>query len=309
MLCSFCKTPAIIYTPYSKTHFCEKHFSEMFDKRFRATIREFAMIRKGERIVVGLSGGKDSCVLLHSLAKLRSALPFELVAITINEGIEGYRNKTLDLARSECEGLGIEHHVLSYKKEVGLTLDEIMERKKNDIPCSYCGVMRRRLLNSGARELRADKLALGHNLDDIAQTVLMNLMRNEPLRLVRLGGPLVSDEKFVPRIQPLMRSPEKEVAVYAITSGLELDFQECPYAKHAFRAHVRNQLNETEERYPGTKFKIFNSFTAMQKLLKQSASENIKELKHCKQCSEPSANEVCVFCGMVAGFQQQVNPG
>ena len=278
----------------------------MFDKRLRATIREFAMIKRNERIAVGLSGGKDSCVLLHSLAKLREALPFEILAITIDEGIAGYRNKTLDFAKQECEKLGIEHHTFSYKKEVGLSLDEIMKKKgEEEIPCSYCGVMRRRLLNTAARELNADKLALGHNLDDMAQTVLMNIMRNEPLRLARLNEPLVEDEKFVPRIRPLMRTPEKEVAVYALTNGIEIDFQECPYARHAFRAHIREQLNETEERYPGTKFKIVNSFFVMEKALRKGLTEAGEkfEMKYCKNCKEPSANETCVFCGMVEELQ------
>ncbi len=305
MFCSHCKQDAIIYLPYSKTHLCEKHFKEMFDKRFRATIREFGMIKKGERIAIGVSGGKDSCVLLYSLAKLREVLPFEIVAITINEGIEGYRNKTLEFAKQECEKLGIEHHTFSYKKEVGMTLDEIMKKKgTEEIPCSYCGVMRRRLLNNAARDLNADKLALGHNLDDIAQTVFMNIMRNEPLRLARLNEPLVEDDKFVPRIRPLMRAPEKEIAIYALVNGIEIDFQECPYAKHAFRAHIREQLNETEEKYPGTKFKIVNSFFAIEKALRKGLQGEEKfEMKYCKQCKEPSANDVCVFCGMVEQLQ------
>ena len=262
------------------------------------------MIKKNERIAIGLSGGKDSTVLMHSLVKLRESLPFELIAITINEGIEGYRNKTLEVAKKEAEALGVEHHVFSYKKEVGLTLDEIMQRKKDNIPCSYCGVIRRRLLNKAARELNADKLAMGHNLDDMAQTVLMNIMRNEPLRLARLDEPLLEDAKFITRIRPLMLTPEKEIAIYAITNGMEIDFQECPYARHAFRAHIREQLNETEERYAGTKFKIVNSFLAMQKLLRKGISDNeILEIKYCKNCKEPTANEMCVFCGMIEDLQ------
>ena len=303
VLCSLCAGNAIIFLPYSKTHFCEKHFKDMFEKRFRATIRELGMIKKGERIAVGLSGGKDSSVLLHLLAGLREKLPFELVAITIDEGIKGYRNKTLEVAQKEASKLGIEHQVFSYKKEVGKTLDEIMEKKTDDIPCSYCGVLRRRLLNNGAREVNADKLALGHNLDDMAQTVLMNIMRNEPMRLARLHEPINSDEKFIPRLRPLMRSPEKEIAIYALVNGIEIDFQECPYAKHAFRAHIRDQLNESEERYPGTKFKILNSFLALQKMLRENIPEDKHvEITYCKECKEPSSQDVCVFCNMVASF-------
>ncbi len=274
----------------------------MFEKRFRATIREFGMIKKGDRIAVGVSGGKDSCVLLRLLAQFKKKLPFELVAITIDEGIAGYRNETLETAKRETQMLGIEHHVFSYKQEVGKSLDEIMARKKNHIPCSYCGVMRRRLLNNAARETRARKLAVGHNLDDTAQTVLMNIMRNEPQRLACLSEPLMEDDKFVPRIRPLMRSPEKEVAVYALIDGIDLDFKECPYARHAFRAHVREQLNETEERYPGTKFKVVNSFLSLQKALKDSTPNQSGSMNYCRVCNEPSGQELCKFCEMVKGF-------
>lgn len=299
MLCSHCTQDAIIYLPYAQRHLCPMHFNELFEKRFRSTIRDFNMIKKGDRVAVGLSGGKDSITLLQLLHRLQKDLPFELLAVTIDEGIAGYRSKTLEVAEKEAKRIGVEHRVFTYKKEVGLSLDEIMEKKKEQkIPCSYCGVMRRRLLNNAARELHADKLALGHNLDDMAQSVLMNVLRNEPMRLARLNEPLVENEKFVPRIRPLMRTPEKEVAIYAMLNGLPIDFQECPYARHAFRAHVREQLNETEERYPGTKFKVVNSFLAIECALKKGFGNRPLEIKNCRTCNEPSGQETCIFCSM-----------
>jgi len=302
MFCSHCKSEAIIYLPYAQRHLCQMHFCQLFEKRFRSTIRDFNMINKNDRIAVGLSGGKDSVTLLRLLHRLQKDLPFELVAITIDEGIAGYRSKTLEVAEQEAKNLGIEHKIFSYKKEVGLSLDEIMEKKQEKIPCSYCGVIRRRLLNQAAREIHADKLAVGHNLDDMAQSVMMNIMRNEPLRLARLNEPLIQDEKFVSRIRPLLRTPEKEVAIYAILNDFPIDFQECPYARHAFRAHVREQLNETEERYPGTKFKIVNSFLAIEDALKKGMSEKPLEMKMCGQCGEPSGQSKCMFCSMMEEF-------
>lgn len=271
----------------------------MFEKRFRATIRDFKMIKKDERIAIALSGGKDSVVLMHLLAKLQKDLPFELVAVTIDEGIANYRSKTLDVAEREAKKLGLEHKVFSFKKETDLTLDDIMQKKKESIPCSYCGVIRRYLINKGAKAVEADKVAVGHNLDDIAQTVLMNIMRNEPMRLARLADPLVEDEKLIPRIRPLMRSPEKEIAIYSMVNGIEIHFDECPYARHAFRAHVREQLNESEERYPGTKFKIVNSLLSMHPILKKGLEDTKLEMKYCKNCKEPSGQEVCMFCSML----------
>jgi len=292
----FCGKDPIVFLQYSRKHLCEKHFIEMFDKRFRKTVREFRMLRKNERVAVGLSGGKDSCALLHSLAGLN--LPLDLVAITINEGIRGYREKTLETARRECRNLGIEHVVLDFRKETGMTLDEIVKKEDDDLPCSHCGVLRRYLLNKGAREVGAAKLALGHNLDDAAQTVMMNIMRNEPARLARYNEPIIKSSRFITRIRPFMRTPEKEIAIYCMVKGIEIDNMDCPYARFAFRGHVRHVLNETEERYPGTKFRILNSFLEMEDALRSKYSKNA-EINLCKECGEPSAKEVCMFCKTV----------
>lgn len=298
----FCGKEAVVFLHYAQKHLCETHFIRMFDKRFRKTVRQFSMLRKGDKVAVGLSGGKDSTVLLHSLAELRKDLSFEIVALTIDEGIEGYRARTLDIARKECEKLGIEQIVLKFKDETGKTLDETVletaNRKQgcgNPLPCTHCGVLRRYLLNKGAKEVKATKLALGHNLDDMAQTVIMNIMRNEPARLARLHDPIVKSSRFVPRIRPLMLTPEKENAIYAMLRGIDIEHVECPYARFAFRSHVRMMLNETEEQYPGTKFKIVNAFLDMEDALREKYSPKT-ELGICASCGEPCSQKVCMYC-------------
>jgi len=155
--------------PYSSRHLCGGHFIRMFEKRFRKTVGTRKMLRKGDRVVVGLSGGKDSTVLLHCLSSLQKDLPFELLALTIDEGIRGYRARTLRIARAECESLGIEQKILRFDREAGATLDRMVREKGDGLPCTQCGVVRRYLLNRGAREMRATKLALGHNLDDMVR--------------------------------------------------------------------------------------------------------------------------------------------
>lgn len=272
----------------------------MFDRRFRKTIRMGKMIRRNEKVAVGLSGGKDSTVLLHSLAALREDLPMEIIAITIDEGIAGYRPKTMIPAQMECRRLGIEQKVVSFKDACGKTLDDFVGNAKDasgTLPCSRCGVLRRYALNKAARECGATKLAIGHNLDDMAQTVLMNIMRAEPSRLARMNEPLVRDARFVPRIRPLMMSPEKEVAIYAMMKGLPIERIECPYAKTAFRSHVRRILNESEERYPGTKFKIMKGFMEMEPMIRKGCPET--KLAPCRTCGEPSSGNVCMYCRMI----------
>ena len=303
--CHCGKEPAI-FLHYAQKHLCEEHFIRMFDKRFRKTVSVHKMLRKGDRVAVGLSGGKDSTVLLHSLAELKKDLPFEIVAITIDEGIEGYRARTLGIAKRECEKLGIEQAILRFDTETGKSLDEAMASGKtgkdddslSTLPCTHCGVLRRHLLNKGARQARATKLALGHNLDDMAQTVLMNIMRNEPSRLARLNEPMTKSDRFVRRIRPLMLSPERENAIYAMLKGIDIEHVECPYARFAFRGHVRKMLNETEVRYPGTKFKVVNALFSMEEGLRAKFGKNAS-LRECPSCGEPCSGSMCMFCKRV----------
>jgi len=279
-----------------RRHFCAKHFREIFEKRVRRTIREFGMLRGVKRLGVALSGGKDSLTVLNILAPIAHEMRIELHAITVDEGIEGYRGKLIEAARGECERLGVPHHIVSCKKEVGYSVDEIIPLRKMEAGCSYCGVFRRWALNRKARELGLEKLATGHNLDDVAQTVLMNILRNEPMRLARFSpnGGLVEEEAFVDRIRPLFRTPEREVALYALLRGLPVVFSECHYAHEAFRNEVRDFLNWVEADHPGTKFRVVNSALSIQRVL--AASMDAEPLERCLSCGEPSSGKACRRC-------------
>lgn len=293
-----CGKASFIFLAYAKRHLCERHFLEMFEKRLKKTVRERRMIRKGDKVAVSLSGGKDSSVLLHCLSRLRKDLPMELVAITVDEGIKGYRSNTIDNAKNECEKAGVEHVVFSYEEKIGMTMDRLMEKSPQETPCSYCGIIRRYFINKKAREMGVDKLAIGHNLDDTAQTILMNIFRNEPSRLARLGEPLVKKETLVQRIKPLMRSPENEVVAYAKLKGINVLEKSCPYQRFAFRKRIRGMVDGLEEEYPGTKFKILNSFLEMEDALRKKYSEGAA-IGECSECGEPCSKELCKFCSLI----------
>ncbi|VVB58263.1 tRNA 2-thiocytidine biosynthesis protein TtcA [Candidatus Anstonella stagnisolia] len=299
VICSFCSREAVVTLAYANNRMCKKHFCEYIEKRFKRTVREFSMLKKGDYVGIGLSGGKDSTVLMHLLHSLSKSLPIKLVAITIDEGISGYRTPSLNIAIEQAKKLGIMHKIYSFKKVYGHSMDAVMKGKPEEAACSYCGVFRRHLLNKACKELGVKKLAIGHNLDDVAQTVLMNIMRNEPQRLLRFGGVsgVIEDEGFVPRIKPLMRIPEREIGLYAILKDIPIKFQECPYAYTAMRQLVRVQLNEMEEKYPGTKFRILNSFLAIKENVKPTATR--ATLRYCKKCGEPTSTDICVCCRLV----------
>lgn len=298
--CSKCGGEAVINLAYSRANLCRKHFVDSFEKRFKRTVREFRLIKKGDRIGVALSGGKDSTVMLHLLKKIADEMRVRIVAISVDEGIKNYRGRTLRAASKACKKLEVEHKIFSYKKEIGFTMDEIVRKKNRFKACSYCGVFRRWILNKVSRELKLNKLAIGHNLDDAAQTVLMNILRNEPMRLVRFGarGGIVEDEMFVDRIKPMIRIPEREVAIYSVVKDMEINFIECPYAGEAFRGRVREFLNKIEEEFPGTKFKVFNSFLSIKDALEERFKSNGGPVK-CRECGELSSDEVCVRCRLI----------
>ncbi|MEM4272422.1 MAG: TIGR00269 family protein, partial [Candidatus Bilamarchaeaceae archaeon] len=254
---------------------------------------------RGERVGVAVSGGKDSFALLHALARIRKSLPFELVAITIDEGIPGYRDEALKRAEKACRELGVPQKEYSFEKEYGITISQIAKKGKENL-CSYCGVLRRKLLNKKARELKMGRVAVGHNLDDVAQTAMLNLIRNEPMRFARFDEPLVDSGALVKRIRPLVALREKEVAAYAYLHGYRFNSGCCcPHSSNAMRWAVRHQVNFLEDRYPGTKQKISSSFSTLQRIVREKVAEGNLQIGKCKECGEPSSADLCMACKML----------
>jgi uncharacterized protein (TIGR00269 family) len=309
VLCNECPSPASVHLAYSKANLCSEHFFAHFERRFSKTIREFQLLKGVSRLGIALSGGKDSSVLAILLKPLCDQMRVELIAISVDEGIEGYRGKQLDHARKICAQLGIRHEVRSYKEEFGVAMDDVMSsEERQGASCSYCGVFRRTTLNAAARELGLDRLALGHNLDDFAQTILMNILRNEPQRLARMSFDGTQGEKtesMIPRIMPFVRTPEREVALYSLLKEMGQPMEDCPYAHEAFRNQVRELLNTLEEKTPGTKVRVLNSFLAMKPHLagmNDSSGADAKALSSCEQCGEPTSGKVCKACELRGHF-------
>ena len=184
---------------YSGEKLCKSHFTEYFENKVLKTIRQFELIDKEENFGIALSGGKDSLTVLYIFNKLSKQNPrIKINAIAIDEGIVGYRDKTLETAKKFCEKNNIKLHIFSYKEEFGLTLDEML--KILDVrPCTICGIFRRYLLNKKSKELKLTKLATGHNLDDECQSILMNQLKNNIQASARLGPKvgLIHDEMSV----------------------------------------------------------------------------------------------------------------
>ncbi|MEE8403320.1 MAG: TIGR00269 family protein [Candidatus Hydrothermarchaeaceae archaeon] len=290
MRCDRCDEKAVYHRRYSGQKFCREHFVGYFEDKVRRTIKNYGMVEHGERVGVALSGGKDSITVLSILDRLKDELGIELFAIAIDEGIEGYREKTLKIAKDFCKENGVPLSIASFAESFGRTLDETSGKNA----CSFCGVLRRRLLNDRAKELKLEKLVTGHNLDDETQSIMLNYIRGDLDRLYRLSN-AKNSEKFVRRVKPLQEMPEKEVGLFAVLN-FDIDFSECPYASGSFRTGIRDFINGLEKDNPGIKFSIWRGY---QKLMPYLDSYPRKELKECRLCGEPTSGVVCKVCDML----------
>jgi len=267
------------------------------------------MLYDKDRVAVAISGGKDSAVLLHVLHQIESGYPdSEVIPVTIDEGIQGYRNKALESAHELCRSLDLKLEVLSFKSLFGYSLDEIVQHRTGDSfgACSYCGVFRRRALNTAAQNLEADVIATGHNLDDEIQTVLMNLLRGDSGRIARTNVPREETvEGFVPRIKPLIEITERDVVAYAHFLALPYHDIPCPYAEEAYRNDVRVFLNDMEYRRPGTLLATLRSSEAMTNAFRQAPTK--WEFTRCEKCNAPSPSKLCKACELLESIGRK-NP-
>jgi len=304
-LCSACKRrDAFFFRPYSGEKLCRKCFVESVEAKVRGTIGRYHMFGFDDRIAVAVSGGKDSISLLHILAETEQAHPkSSLVAVTVDEGIKGYRDEALAIAAANSKTLGIHHHVVSFKELYGFTLDEIISRaqvkgERELTACAYCGVLRRRAINVAARDVCADKVATAHTLDDEVQTSLMNIFRGDIARLAKEKP--VTDEvhpRLVRKVKPFCEVPEKESTLYAYVKRIRFQDTPCPYASEALRNDIRAMLNRMEEKRAGTKYTVFKSMERIRPALVEVVKKD--EFVACVECGEPAASGLCRACELL----------
>lgn len=299
-VCILCGRKAVWRDAGSGDALCGDHFSAWYEGCVAEVIRRYAMIPDGSRVAVGLSGGKDSTVLLSVLAKLE--LDAELVAVTVDEGIMGYRDDTVAAAVSLVKRLGVEHRIISFADVCGKTLDELLARAP-ERACSVCGTLRRRALNMAAREAGADRIATGHCMDDEAQSVLMNYLRGD-IRRVAENYQTNAGDLFLPRIKPLCRCTERATVAYGVVNRLLVPLPECPYTKYALRAGVRTELGVLEYTYPGT---LYNIVSGQERLLAKlgPACGEVTGMGVCERCGEPTQNRLCAACTLMERLGQE----
>ncbi|MFW3147126.1 MAG: ATP-binding protein [Thermoplasmatota archaeon] len=298
-LCDRCKAPPVIFIRYSGQHLCSDHFLDLIRRRVKKEVRRQGSLLRRKRIGIAVSGGKDSLLALKLIHEIIStSRGKDLIALTIDEGISGYRPSSMELASGYADHLGVEHVITSFRELHGADLDEMVGATGMG-PCTVCGILRRNSLNRIASTNGIDVLITGHNLDDMAQTILMNVMDADVQRLSRLGPHLHPIPGFVPRSMILRTTPETETYLAALLLGIPIHGVQCPYSPQAKRGFYRDILLKVEEETPGSRHSLLRFQEQISPLIERKGAKT----GVCPSCGEAifltNGGEKCKACAVL----------
>ena len=286
--CDYCNGPAVYLDRVRQTHLCKDHLMESVEGHVRDFLNGIHDLP--DTIGVAFSGGKDSTSLLKTFSRIKNEIPCRFIALTVDEGIEGYRLETIKAANETCQVLGVEHHIIRFSDLFGSSLDQFVAESERNA-CTICGILRRRALEVLARELNIKVIATGHNLDDHAQTALMNAISGDVKKVFGGYGP---SEIYARRIKPFAHISEREVTLYAMLTGLFRDLPECPHAITSLRGEVRNLLYSYERKHPGS---MKNAAMCEGNIREKLGDKFQREpYRMCGNCGWPSSGKICQVC-------------
>ncbi|CAL4156060.1 unnamed protein product [Meganyctiphanes norvegica] len=299
-----CGKNAILKRPKTGHALCKECFFWAFEEEVHHTITAAQLFKPGEYVAVAASGGKDSTVLAYVMKLLNDRYDYglKLVLLSIDEGITGYRDDSLETVKRNEQQYDIPLKILSYEELYGWTMDRIVSQVGRKNNCTFCGVFRRQALDRGAELLKVDKIVTGHNADDIAETVLMNILRGDIARLQRctLIETTSDGEETIARSKPFKYTYEKEIVMYAYFKKLDYFSTECIYSPNAYRGHARTHLKNLEKIRPTSIIDIIHSGESL------SVREGVRMPSQmtCVRCGHISSQEFCKACVLLEGLNK-----
>ncbi|KAI9449637.1 hypothetical protein BJY52DRAFT_1306732 [Lactarius psammicola] len=303
--CALCQNAkAILRRPKTGQQICKECFFRVFETEVHNTITEARLFKPGDSVAIGASGGKDSTVLAYVMKTLNERYQYglSLFLLSIDEGITGYRDDSLETVKRNQQQYDMPLKILSYHELYGWTMDRVVSTigKKNN--CTFCGVFRRQALDRGAATLGVDHIVTGHNADDIAETVLMNIMRGDIARLGRCTAICTQGEDTIRRSKPFKYAYEKEIVMYAYFKKLDYFSTECIYSPDAYRGHARAFLKDLEAARPSAIIDIIHSGEAFE--VKDEIRATQKAQQTCIRCGYMSSNDLCKACSLLEGLER-----
>ncbi len=292
MRCRSCRAQAIIDLRRHNAAFCRACFVRHCEEQVRRALHDYRMIPSGSRVLIAVSGGKDSLALWHILR----SLGIDADGLYLGLGIGAYSGASAELARSFATAHGLVLHEIDLPRDVGFDIPEGSKAARR-APCSACGLSKRHLFNHAAITHGYDVVATGHNLDDEAAVLLGNTLRWDDEFLARQYPVLPGTEGFVRKVKPLVRLGEREMAAYCVVQGIDYIVEECPMAAGNRHLTYKDLLNQLEERSPGAKAAfLFNFLERAHARFADAGREQRDSLVPCTGCGAPTPGEVCAFC-------------
>jgi len=290
--CRVCKSPAIIDLPRHNAHFCADHFLELCRRQVTKAIERFDMITPDDRVLVAVSGGKDSLAVWDMLVDLG----YSADGLYIGLGIGEYSDVSGTYAQAFADERGLRLHTVDLRSEYGYDVPTAA-RATRRVPCSACGTSKRHLFDRVALEGGYSVLVTGHNLDDEAAVLFGNTLRWDVEYLSRQLPVLPARHGFPKKVKPLVRLTEREMAAWCIVRGIDYQVDECPMAEGNKHLAYKAALNAIEQESPGSKANFYLNFLDnMAPLLAGRSAAATDDLRECTSCGSPTTGEVCAFC-------------
>ena len=312
MKCKKCGGVAVINMRQHRLALCADHFVEWFVSYTQRAIEKYRMFGGDDRLLVAVSGGKDSLALWDVLAQLGYRADGMYIGLGIggDDGYGyGYSAASQAKAQAFAESRGLTLHVVDVKQTYGQSIPELAQTtRRGRKPCALCGLVKRHIMNRVAYQGGYDAIATGHNLDDEAAVLMQNTLHWQTGYLARQSPVLPSTHSRLARkVKPFVRLYERETAAYAIVRGIDYIYDECPHAEGSKTIFYKELLNQLESRSPGAKLSFYLSFLQAKREGLLSLREEALELKDCQSCGQPTtAPGLCAFCRL---WEQRMDSG
>jgi len=301
-----CGSRAQLKRPKTGDALCKECFYFAFETEVHFTIVKAKLFNRGDYVAIGASGGKDSTVLAYIMKTLNDRYDYglKLVLLSIDEGITGYRDDSLETVKRNRDQYEIPLKILSYEDLYGWTMDKIVAQVGLKNNCTFCGVFRRQALDRGAMQLEVNKIVTGHNADDIAETVIMNILRGDIARLQRCTAITTGSDAdgAIPRCKPFKYTYEKEIVMYAYFKQLDYFSTECIYSPNAYRGYARSYIKEVEKIRASAIIDIIHSGENLS--ITDKAKSRMPTQGTCKECGYISSQDTCKACVMLTGLNK-----